>query len=261
MTKKRNLIKWIFGMFFLAVGIYFILGQTVFSSEFFLERDFCNELQVKWLRVQEDGSRVPIEVPGKCKAERKEKVTVETILPFSIKRGSCLCFQSSRQDMEIYINGMLRQEYTTKDTRIMGNTSASALVFVDLTPDDAGKKITVVTQSDSSFSGVMQTVFFGDELSIWKHIFVGSGAEVLIAFIMFFVGVVSVLGSLILRYCYNRHIALVQLGCGVLCAAVWIITNSKLRQLMFSNLSVVSDIPFFMVMFVPFPFLLYMDEI
>ena len=240
---------------------YFVLG------ELFLEHDIsegeyrCEEFSGEWNLVKEDGTKSPIDIPGKYEVERNEKITVETILPTNIPHNSYLCFRSAKQEMNIYVDGVLRKEYTTKDTRLFGKISAVAYVFLELTPDDEGKVLTLETQTDSSYSGIFYTVYFGNRIGIWSSFLESHGAELIVALMALALGVISIFAGVIVRANYQKEIVFEYLGWGVFLAAIWLIANSIFRQLISPNLSVINDMAFMALMLLPLPFLIYMNGI
>lgn len=255
-----NFIKWLFGLFIFGVFLYFILGEIILPADVPVTNYRCEEFQADWVWVKQDGTRIPIEIPGKCEVEWNELVTIETTLPQQLENNTYLCFRSSKQDMEIYIDGILREEYSTKDSRLFGRTSAVAFVFLELEPEDAGKTLTVNSQSDSGYSGIFHGIYCGDRMGIWQYFFQQYGAELIIAFLTMLLGLLSIIGSLIYRICYHKRIELEYLGWSVFLVAVWLIVNSVFRQLLFPNISVINDMPFYMIMLMPFSFLIYMNE-
>lgn len=245
---------------FLGVGIFFVLGECLLPPADFWDEEFCQTMDGQWFRMTEEGDKIPLKIPGKCQAERRERVVIETILPFDVA-GKSLCFRSSRQDVEIYVDGRLRKKYSTEDTRLFGKTSAAAYVFLDFIPSDEGKRLKLVTQTDSSYSGVFQEIYYGTKMGIWKHYFKVYGGELMIAILMVILSVASIIVSHIIQCCYHKRVLLGDLGFGVLSSAIWIICNSSFRQIIFPEINVISDIPFFMIMLIPIPFLLYVDGI
>lgn len=207
------------------------------------------------------GGRISQKIPGHCDAKKNETIIVETKLPLDISEDMYLCFRSAKQDMEIYVDGQLRQNYSTEDTRLFGKVSAAAYVFLQVRQEDAGKILRLKTQTDSSYSGIFYSVYVGNRMEIWRSYFRQYGMELLIAILVLILSVISIVGSILMRVCYHRKISLEYLAWGVLMASMWLIANSVLRQLIFPNLSVINDIAFCMIMLLPLPFLIYMNGI
>lgn len=84
------------------------------------------------------------------------------------------------------MDGSLRAEYDTKDTRPFGKDSASRYVFCNMSEDDAGKELRIeLTSHASNYSGVVNTVYCGEKSDIWTNIFHNSSRETIIAFFIF----------------------------------------------------------------------------
>lgn len=262
MEKKiQKSINIIFAALVIIGTLFFELGY-IFLPNDHPEMDYaCTEYGGKWERVLENGQREEITVPGKCDAQRGETVTLETILPDTIENNRYLCFRSAKQDMKFYIDGEIRQVYSTKNSRLFGKMSAAAYVFLEIKTNDAGKTLRVETVTDSSYSGYFYTVYYGNAIGIWKMFYDKFGIELMVAFITLILSAIVIAASVILRVFYHRKVALEYLGWGILFAAVWLITNSNFRQLIFRNLSVVNDFTFLTIMILPLPFSIYMNEI
>ncbi len=258
--KGIKIIKAVFILAFLGTILYLIFGEIFLPSENIEDKQF--EAYTKgWVWVKDDGSRIPIEVPAKCDAERNEVVTIENVLPNNLDGHEYLCFRSSKQEMNIYVDGVLRKTYSTKDTRAFGKTSAVTYVFFKLDLEDSGKVVTLETQTDSSYSGIIHSIYLGDRLGIWFYFLRQHGAEMVIGLFMIFLGVISIGGSIALRLCYHKKMELEYLGWGILLAAIWLLANSVFRQIAFQNVSVISDMTFFMIMLMALPFMFYLNGI
>lgn len=258
---RQKVINLIFAVLLIIVGTYFVMGEIFLPSDSLSEEAVCARYTGKWERIKEEGTREPVTMPGKCEADRDEMVVVETILPDEIESDRYLCFRSAKQDMKFYIDGQLKQEYSTKENRLFGRMSAATYVFVNVNKEDAGKTFRVEMQTDSSYTGLFYTVYYGNPIGVWKYFFSQTGLELIVAFVTLILSMVAVIASVTLWICYHRKVALFYLGWGILVAAVWLITNSTFRQLVFPNLSVVNDITFLMIMILSLPFLLYMNEV
>lgn len=259
--KRKSSIPVLFISMFVCVLAYLLLGECLLPADDWGRADALEEYRGSWVRVMPDGKRVPIEVPGRCDSKRGETITVETTLPETINQDTYFCFRSAKQDLKIYVDTELRLTYSTKGTRIFGRDSAVANVFFEIHGADAGKKLRIISQTDSSYSGIFYTVYKGTQTEIWQYYFKQYGSELIVAFVLLILSVMVILGSITLELFYHRHISLVYLGWGILIAGIWLVVNSVFRQLLFPNLSVVNDLAFYMIMLLPFPYLLYLDEI
>ncbi len=251
----------IFGVVVFCVFLYFILGEILLPKENNVFDDKYRVFETQWYQVTYDGTRIPIEVPGECDVVRGEMAVIEAVIPDDVHNRDYLCFRGSQQDMKIYIGGELRAEYSTADTRLFGKTSASAYIFAEVNSEDAGKTIRVETISDSIYSGLVNVVYIGERMSIWSEFIGGNGLELIVAVFMVVLGIISIAVSILLRVFYDKSIMLEYFGWGIVLAAVWIISESKLRQLFFPNTTVIASMAFIVIMMLPLPILIYMNSI
>ncbi len=74
-------------------------------------------------------------------------------------------------------------EYDTSGTRLVGKNSASCYVFCPTSEDDAGKEVRIeLTTNTAKYSGVVNTVYCGDEAAIWGYLFQTYGLEMSLLF-------------------------------------------------------------------------------
>ena len=260
-NKGIRIFKIIFVLLAVGVCLYLILGEIYFPAENQNETFGYKDFSTGWEWVQEDGTRQPANLPGKNAVERNEIMVIENTLPAYLEDNIYMCFRSSKQEMKIYIDGELREEYSTKDTRPFGRVSAVAFVYAHLNNEDAGKTIRVEISTDSSYTGVLHEVFYGEMLDIWKYLFEKGGVELIIAMFVLVLGLASIVISIALRICYRKKVEMEYLGWAIFLAAIWIMANSVFRQMIFPNISAISDMAFFMVMLLAIPFMLYLNQV
>lgn len=256
-----HVLKISFFIMLIVAWLYFIIGQLLMPSDIPQENDSCSVFIASWEQIFDDGSRLPVDVPGRCSAQRDERIVITTTIPSDATYNTCLCFRSNKQDMEIYVDGQLRQQYSTDDTRVFGKMTVSMYVILELEPNDAGKTLTLVTQSDSSYSGIFNTVYYGTKTGIFRYIIRNNSLELGVALLMGIFGIICILCSIALQYYYKRKVSLRYLALAVVQAAMWLIANSELRQFIFPNVSVLNDMAFLMILAIPAPIVLYMNEI
>ncbi len=254
-----KILKNLFYILLIVLIMLFALGQAFLPSDIDDGKSVCKEFDSDWYVVEEDGTRIPISAGEKYKTERNKEVVFETVLSEEAEDGMYLCFRSARQDMKIYVGDELRKEYSSDETRMFGKTSAPAYVFALLKPGDKGKTITLITKSDSVYNGTFSTVYYGDRMAIWHFFLNTHGIEMIVGIMMFLLGVFTAVISVILGMYNNRQFELSYLGLGVSLAAIWLMTNSSVRDFFVSNASVVSNVAFISFALLPLPFIIYMN--
>ena len=197
-NKSTKLFKWVFTLMMTVVGLYLVLGQLILPSDREKDGYVYEVFNSQWYRVLEDETKVAFDIPGDCQTAPGEIVVLETVIPEGIEDNHYLVFWNQRQDMEFYIEGELRGEYSTEDTRLFGKTSPVAYVFFELKESDIGKTARLVTQSDSSSSGVFHTAYYADKMGIWMTNIKESGSEIIIAVAMLIMGAICILTSVCL---------------------------------------------------------------
>ena len=129
--KKRSTLGMVLeGAFIVVVAailVYFALGQLLLPRETDASYQRCEIFDTPWEQVFTDGSRESVEVPGVCKASPGVPFVIETVLG-DIETNSSLSFYSIKQDMKIYVGDELRTTYSTKETRILGNSSIRNII-------------------------------------------------------------------------------------------------------------------------------------
>ena len=254
-------LKKIFMAVVIVIFAYFIWGQLFLAHEQEIGEGEYRTFFEGWVWLKEDGNREILTIPGKSGANRNELVVVENTIPEDVQDNMFLCIRSAKQETKIYIDGKLRQEYTTEDTRLFGKVSAVAWVFVELKEEDAGKVIRMELQTDSSYSGAFYDIYYGERWEIWEELFRTDGVELIVGLLMLVLGVLSVLIGSILKLIYKKNIEIEYLAWAILLTAIWVLSNSVFRQILFPSVSVISDMGFFMLMMIPIPFMLYLNSV
>ena len=265
MTEKNKINRYFKTLFYILAAfiiVGYIYGQKYYPSErepMASKDELTYKEPVYWER--QDGSKEKIELPGEFDVNKGETMVVTTTLPADFKENS-IAIRGSLQDVKIYIDGDLRTKYDTKESRPFGSNSASRYVFCDTSHEDAGKELRIELVSNSSmYSGVVNEIYCGDRIDIWGYIFGIYGRESVIALFILFAGILTIIFSIALSIIYKFRINLEYLGWCMVIGAVWLLGESKLRQLVTSNASIVGYLCFIMVMICPLPFLFYVDGV
>ena len=244
---------------FLAMIAFLCIGQVVMPDERDMMVTECEEFNAKWQQILEDGKRVDIEFPGKIEADWGELVTIVTTLPDDLYNGESICFRPIWQDVDIYIDGELRESYTTAHTRPFGKNSAFRCLFVQLTEADAGKELVYQFSSESKYAGTMRTAYIGDYSSIWFFLMEEYGARAMISVFLLMMSFFCIIVCTVFRVAYKRTLPLTYLAWALFLCALWMFSEVEFRQIIFKNVSVLTSVTYWCLMLIDFPMILYMN--
>ena len=257
--KKRRIVLYTL-MLLMLVG--FFVAELIYPSERSESAKLENiTYQGKLTWQKPDGTQEVIKAPGTYDVGVDETMVITTRLPEDYSVNT-LAIRSSLQDVSFYIDGELRTKYDTVSTRPFGKNSASRYVFCLTSEKDAGKEVRLeLTTHTANYTGVVNTIYCGDRGDIWAQIFDQYGLETVMAFFILFAGLITVLFSIALGIAYHTRFDMEYLGWCMIVGAIWMISESKLRQLWVPNASIVASMCFVVVMLCPIPLLFYIDSV
>ena len=259
---KGSIQRIVFYIVMVAILIVFVAAEIVYPGEYggaSQEKNLIYHGVFVWEKT--DGTREKIKVPGQYEVPAGETMTIVTTFPDNYKATS-IAIRSSLQSVRFYVDGKLRTEYDTADTRPFGKDSASRYVFCPTYTRDAGRELKIeLTSNTTNYSGVVNPVYSGDKADIWAFIFNDNKMESLIALFILFAGIITILFSFALRITYRTKFDIEYLGWCMLMGAAWMMGESKLRQIWISNVLILAALCFIIVMICPVGVLLYVDTI
>lgn len=254
-------IKLSFTLSLIVVLVFYIFGQIILPSE----RDVLvlesNKFNADWEQISDNGDRIPVEVPGKVKAEPGEEVRVVTTLPADMDTEQVMAFSTIWQDAKIYIDGELRAEYSTKDTRPFGKNSTFRYVFVELRKGDSGKELMYCLTTGTKYSGTIRNIYIGDKVDIILDLFVSKSAVTIPAALLFILSLFGIAVCVFLRVIYKKHLTVSYLIIAMMLCSIWMISELEFRQILFSNISVLACLTYVSVMLISVPFVLFINEV
>ena len=233
---------------------YIIIGQFAFPHNTPMNGNVCETLPNDgWYELKKDGTKVPFKVPGRTDRD----IVLVTALPAEIdKDASVLCFRGT--DMQIFVDGELREEVVTPNEGWFGNRSAECYVYASVYEEDAGKELRVKYEYNG---GQIYDVMIGSRLGILTHLFHHFGLELFVGLSILLIGSICLVSSVVYRIIRRRYLEMEDLSLGIIMGAFWVLSNSVFRQLYTRNLAVIADIPYLMVMIMPMPFLVLVNSL
>lgn len=247
-----------------AIILFIAVSLAVMPSERQKELFSCDVLDLTWTCTLPDGTTSEVTLPANLDVEKGEKMSISSVLPESFGDESFtrwLCFRSAKQDMEFYIDGELRGEYNTKNTRLWGRYSASGYVFIPLTFNDYGKPITVTLSTVSDYSGAIKSVLCGTVFGMWLELAKDNIFEIISALLLLTMAVASIIINIVLSMRSGGKFYLGYLGWSIFFLSIWMLCQSPIRQLYITNVSFASDITYFSLYLFTIPALMFINNI
>lgn len=260
---SRNVLEHIFFILACGVILFLIIGSMILPDERQEKLMEYGELQTDWYTVNDDGSSTKLDLPVNLDVPLGEPLCVRAKIPEDISLDSTkwLCITSVQQDVSVYVDGQLRKSYSTENTRLWGDSSVAVYLFVPLRQGDAGKEISMVLTSNSSYSGVVHRVYVGTVSGIWMYFIKDNLFAVLIALFIFIMSVVSIIIDIVLGVSIGRRFYLGFLSWGVLLLSVWVLAQSPIRQLYFDNVSLAGYMTHIIMYIFVVPIVVYLDYV
>lgn len=135
-------------------------------------------------------------------------------------------------------------------------------MFCPTSAADAGKEVRIELRTNTDkYSGVVNEVYCGNKAQIWEYLFHTYGLETIIGFFLLFAGIITIAFSIALGIAYQTKFDMEYLGWCVIMAAVWMLGESKLRQLLLPNASALATMCFVMILLCPVPISYYIDTL
>lgn len=260
-SKEISIYTGILSTFVLIILLFLINGEITLPRESRGLDEECVVLDTDWFFIGADGERTQIYPPTKVNVPRGEWMEIECVLPNLPDSEQMLFLRSSQQDMNVLIDGDLRESYTTKRTRPFGKASLSTNVFVDLLESDSGKTVTVQLMSPNEYSGTVNDVHIGTYTGILRCMIRQYGVALITAVLLLALGIVAVLIGVFLQYKYGLLLPLKYAAWTAIIAAIQAIVESKLRQFFFPNISVAGAVSYLLVSLMPAALILYTDAV
>ncbi|MBO7335293.1 MAG: response regulator [Lachnospiraceae bacterium] len=209
--------------------------------------------------VEVNGDKSVLTLPKDMGLRTGDEIIMTNKLPDDLSDGMSLLFRTSSEDIRIYIDGELRESYASEDFERMSYYLPSAYVVAGIEGVDAGKTIEVrITAKGQS---VLNEVRLSHGNNAWFMIIKSNLLIVIIAAIIIIAGLFSVIFYRFLWGRFNIGRSILFLGSVMTAAGIWMLSESKLRQLIFARPSLSSYFSFFSIEIASVFICLYFDEV
>lgn len=207
-----------------------------------------------------NGIEEKISLPYVGEGFYKKHVVLKNVLPDSIKDGMQLCCRTDLADIKVYVGGELRANYGEDTVGYVGFYPPSAYEFVAINQADAGKEIRLEIYTKKK-TGKFDAVSIGYGNNGWFDIIHNNIVEMSVAIFMIFIGFIAIVFYFLVRRKINANRSIMFLGQTIMMLGMWIVSESKLRQLVFKMPSLTQIICYMSLEVLSIYVLLYYDEI
>lgn len=254
-------IKWIaYGMLALTVLVVLI---ALFSKDTEHEAGIgsfdSKSFDTGWVLEREDGRKEEITMPTVIAAEKGETLLIRNVLPHDLTDGSSLLARTAMENMYVYIGGALREQYTSEGNTGMAYYLPSAYVVTELSKEDAGQEILI--RVDVKSRGVLNEVKLSHGNNAWFEVIKAGILVNAAAIIVLVLGGLLIITTYIMEYISSRTKVSLQLGFLMIDLAIWVLSESKLRQLIFARPSLSQYFAYFAVELLGVLACMYFDEV
>lgn len=187
--------------------------------------------------LQSDGADITvIDLPQDLSGNETDKVTIIKTLPNNISDGMSLMFRASMENVSVYIDNELREEYSSNNLSYASGYLPSAYVVTKLNSEDSGKTIKIDIRFTSK--KILNSVELGYGNDVWYPIFRNNLVVNLAALVVLGLGILLLLITAFFlhfweKYSGNKYSATKYLSILMIDVALWILSESAIRQFIF----------------------------
>lgn len=194
------------------------------------------------------------------KADLKAYTIIAT-LPDDIQDNEYLFF-NIRKDVEVYINGELREDfYEKRDVRIPGGSIKRFYMSVPLNASDSGAEVKIAGMSAVKDTQIVPESFVSTRYGGLAYLMHNYGLSFLLAAIILIFSIVVFIVSIVLRLCYKMKIDMMYGALGIFIISSWIITDSYLFPFVFGVFHVNGIMNYMLCLMIPFALAIYLNSL
>ncbi|MCR5355818.1 MAG: response regulator [Lachnospiraceae bacterium] len=250
MDKKAPVISKILEVFvlsFMAVIAFFIIAAFIPAkgSAEANTGSFDSYAYNEGWTIKTDDSESEVTLPVKADCKPGDQITIINILPDDVSDGMTLMLRTNIEDVCVYIDGTLRECYSSSSFKHMSYYLPSAYVVTDIGSADAGKEIKIIiTVKDT---GVLNEIRLSHGNNAWFKIIRENMVITVIASIVVILSLVTVALYIFFYKKNSGGRSVFYLGLLMADFGLWSLCESRLRQIIFARPSLSQYSSFFTI--------------
>ena len=215
------------------------------------------DFNTAWKLTKND-SQVVITLPINIDAASGDKLVIENTLPEDLHDGMSLMIRAAMEDVRIYVGDDLRASYLVDDLKRVKFFNPSAYVVAQLDASDSGSVVRI--EITVKVHGTINGVTIGDGNNVWFPILRSSISLSIIAILVIVFGVSLLICLVLLGSSYGTR-AMRALSFLMIDVGLWVLSESRLRQLIYARPSLSFFYSFITLEIVGVLACMYFDEI
>lgn len=259
--KKYKITYIVFCIIAIFIVISFIFARAKSDADYSFDDDIIYDWSEDWEVSSGFSIDTVTSLPVLVGVDKGSTVVLKKTLPQKIKKYNCIMIESKRQDISIYIDGVLRKSYTDKGTRLMGNSSPSAVVIAPLYSTDVSGEVKVLVVSNTTYSGDIGRIYLGNDMSIILTILKANILWLSLNVLLFIAGLICFFGFFIYRNSFESVQTMLYLFWFGLLASVWCFTQMALRQVFVKDIALLEALGYYCLLILPIPIILFAEEL
>lgn len=198
------------------------------------------------------------ELPDQLSCHKGDLIIMKNQLPQTITDGMTLMMRTSLEDAYIYVDNELRESYASENFKTMSDYLPSAYILIPLSEEDAGKNIEIHLTIKTS--GVLNKMLLGYGATPWFQIIKKNYLTFSITIFIIILGILTIVSYELLKKKININLGFFHLGLLFSTMGIWLLSESKLRQLIFARPSLTVVFSYLSLELISIFALLYFDE-
>ena len=215
-----------------------------------------------WTLIEPDGTlTTDVSLPADAGQTAEQAVLLRNRLPPDIRDGMRLCIRAARQDVVVRVNGAERANYRALAPEYGRRSPLDEFVLADLYDADADGTIEIKLIPKASGLGRYYEVTYAYGNNVWFPYIMQSLPLVVIAVFLILFGLLSVAAYYFMRKKMPSFAAVRYLAEAVIVSGMWILSESKIRQLIFHSPSYSSTFSYLLMEVMAALFVMYFNEV
>ncbi len=215
-----------------------------------------------WLFYENNGSMHSLTLPAITDAGEDNTVVISNKIPYTNEPISSIGILTTHQSIIVSIdNKMIYSRFAHPSQKPLFSVPlGSVWDIIPLELDSQGKTITMILSSDyPDYAGRINEVYIGTKASILLHTLDSSSIGFLLSLIICIMGTFLIYLYLFIKKLLRADKSLYYLGWFSLISGIWLLMESNITQLFFSNAYLVSAVSYLALMTFPIPILLHVN--